>query len=372
MPRKLLQWVGALFVLGLFGASMAALAIVKDRVRVVVQQDDVAAGPDPVALLRDDLQSVVREVAELRSALAASFERLGTALEERADARHGDVQALAREVAALRKRADATHAEVVRLQARWQEPAARAAVESARPAVADAVPPPSSPPSSPPTAASAGPAEVPVPAAATDGKPTDGRPKTGFLSFSIPSATFRFDEPAEYALVPDLCRVGFDAKSTLHDFSGVTSKVAGRFTADLDDPQGAWTGEISCEAGTLLTGVEGRDANMWEHLDAKNHPRIRFAITRFVPAEGGIDAGKQTARGDVVGTMTIRGVSRDLRMPVTVEVDPSRRLVVKGQVPLKLSDYGVPVPSQLGVINMQDEVVVWVALRARANTGGSK
>ena len=70
--------------------------------------------------------------------------------------------------------------------------------------------------------------------------------------------------------------------------------------------------------------------------------------------------------------MTIRGQTRELTMPVAIEVDPQKRVVVTGQAPLELSDYGVPVPSQLGIINMQDEVVVWVALRARVQTGGGK
>ena len=172
--------------------------------------------------------------------------------------------------------------------------------------------------------------------------------------------------------MPDLCRVGFDAKSTLHDFSGVTSKVTGHFAADLDDAAGAWTGEVACDAGTLLTGVEGRDTNMYEYLATKEHPQIAFKITKFAPAANGIDATKQTVRGDIHGTMTIRGVSREIVMPITVEVDASKRLVVKGQVPLKLSDYSVPVPSQLGVINMQPEVKVWISLRARVKTGGGK
>jgi hypothetical protein len=47
-------------------------------------------------------------------------------------------------------------------------------------------------------------------------------------------------------------------------------------------------------------------------------------------------------------------------------VDDSKRVIVEGEMPLKLSDYGVPVPSQLGLINMQDEVKIWVALQARA------
>jgi hypothetical protein len=58
-------------------------------------------------------------------------------------------------------------------------------------------------------------------------------------------------------------------------------------------------------------------------------------------------------------------VERALAMPVRASVDASRRLLLEGQVALSLRDYGVPVPSKLGVISMEPEVVVWIALRAR-------
>ena len=47
-------------------------------------------------------------------------------------------------------------------------------------------------------------------------------------------------------------------------------------------------------------------------------------------------------------------------------VDEARRVVVEGEAPLRLTDYGVPVPSKLGLIGMEDEVKIWIALRARA------
>lgn len=368
MPGKLLQWLGVFFVIGCLGASVFALTVVKDRIKVVVQADEADAGPDPTALLRDDLQVVAQKLGELQNALGGNFERLGGALEERAEARHADVQALARDVqslqrdlAALRQQVDAGRVAMEQWSVHVQGNASSQSVAVvAPPVVAEPKPEPVPEPKSEPEQKA-----EPVPAPAP--------PKKGFLSFSVPASTFRFDAAQDYVLAADLCRVGFDAKSTLHDFSGVTGKVTGRFTANLADPAGAWQGEVVCDAGTLLTGVEGRDTNMWEHLDTKNHPQIKFAITKFVPAAEGIDAAKQTVRGEITGTMTIRGKSREVRMPITAEVDASKRLVVKGQTPLKLSDYEVPVPSQLGVINMQDEVVVWIALRARVQaTGGKK
>src|SRR5690606_39721898 len=98
------------------------------------------------------------------------------------------------------------------------------------------------------------------------------KPKSGFLSFSLPATRLAFDQPQEYKLLPKLCRVGFDAKSTLHDFTGVTSAVSGSFRADFDDRDGLCQGEVLATAGTLKTGVDGRDANMWEYLDSANHP----------------------------------------------------------------------------------------------------
>lgn len=379
MTGKLLQALGALFVLGLVGGAVGGLMVLKDRVKVVVAADDAgAAGPDPLALLRDDVRQLASDNSEWQQGVGRNFEQLGAALEERATARHGDVQQLRAEVAALRdalaalgREQAATKALVVGLPA---------AVAAALPAQAQGATAPATAPlpvETVPTPAPA-PADVapvvvavapPTPAPA-DAAPA--KPKGGFLTFSVPTAKFRFDEEQDYALVPDLCSVGFDAKSTLHDFTGRTGAVRGGFRADFDEAEAKWSGEIVCQAASLVTGVEGRDDNMRDHLDTKNHAEIRYSLTGFKAAAGGLDEAAQKVRGEVAGTMTIRGQSRPFTMPVAIEVDAQRRVVVTGQAPLKLSDYGVPVPSQLGLINMQDEVVVWIALRARVAAGGKK
>jgi hypothetical protein len=73
-----------------------------------------------------------------------------------------------------------------------------------------------------------------------------------------------------------------------------------------------------------------------------------------------------TVRGTARGRMSVRGVTRDFSMPVRVSVDASRRVSIEGQASLDLRDYEVPVPSKLGVISMESEVQVWIALRLRA------
>ena len=384
MSGKLLQALGALFVLGLVGGAVGGLMVLKDRIKVVVAADDAGAtGPAPIALLRDDVRQMASDTAEWQQGVGRNFEQLGTALEERATARHEDVQRLRTEVTALREALAALRSEHAATKALVAGlPAAVAAVTPAvvtpavvTPAVvtpAGVATAPVAPPE-PIAAATAPPAVAPPePVAAPEANAAPSKPKGGFLTFSVPASKFRFDEPQDYALVPDLCSVGFDAKSTLHDFTGRTGAVRGSFRADFDEAEAKWSGEIVCQAATLVTGVEGRDDNMRDHLDTKNHAEIRFRLDQFKAAPDGLDEANQKVRGEVSGTMTIRGQSRPFAMPVAVEVDAQKRVVVTGQAPLKLSDHGVPVPSQLGLINMQDEVVVWIALRARAVAGGKK
>ena len=378
MTGKLLQVIGVIAVLGLVAGSIAGFGVLKDRIRVVIEADDTDLGPDPTALLRDDVQVLAGNLTGLQQAVASNFEQLANGLESGAEARHVDVKELQRSVSQLRGQLRQSDSVLAQLQAKVD------ALQAMQAQVVRAVPVApeqeqsgnnvEAPVVEVPVATVADPVADPVaePVVEPVIAPAAAKPKRGFLSFSVPSTRLAFDQPQEYQLLPKLCRVGFDAKSTLHDFTGVTSAVTGRFRADFDDGDGLCQGEVIASAGTLKTGVEDRDTNMWEHLDSKNHPQIRFAIERFQAAANGVDVAKRTATGEVVGKMTIRGKTLVLRVPVQIEVDPQQRVVIKGQAKLKLSDYGVPVPSQLGVINMEDEVMVWLALRARAQAEAVK
>lgn len=374
MPKTLLAWIGLLALVALGLGTAAGLAVLHDRVRIVVQADGT---PDAAALtvaqLRDEVGQVQRDLRALADALAAGVQHLATGQDEGAAAHAAALSAQLQKVQAGNELVSARVQGIADGQLALRATLADLAdhTVAAAPAPGDAQPgdgPPAAaaPTASPTVSPAAAPATVasvtePTPPAAD----TPVRRRSAF-AFTLPSQVFRFDARQRFELLPSLSRVGFDAKSTLHDFTGVTSDVQGSFRADFDDPDGAWSGEIRVAARTLRTGVDGRDSNLREHLDTEHFPELRFAIERFVPAADGVDVAKQTARGEVRGTLTIRGRARAFAMPIAVEVDPQRRVVVTGQAPLKLSDYGVPVPSQLGVINMQDDVQVWIALRARA------
>src|SRR5512135_3177900 len=85
--KKFLQVVGVLTLLGILGASVAALLTVKEHLHLTIAGEtaDRKTGPDPVALLRDDVASLRRDLDALSQALTKNFEALA-AHEDEADA----------------------------------------------------------------------------------------------------------------------------------------------------------------------------------------------------------------------------------------------------------------------------------------------
>jgi polyisoprenoid-binding protein YceI len=370
-------------VVALAGASITALAIVRERTSITIAQDAEPAtrGPDPIALLAADVREARSDLKALSEAIPDNLQTLHDALEqaaaERERASRTEITRLNERVAELRAELDRAAASeasaraelaqaVQRLQASVEADfAARvalaaqseAASQPERPVEAVAV---AAPPAEPEVAIATPPSQTTAPAEPAP-EPT---PKRTFLSFKLPSQSFSFDSPQRFALIPSLSRVGFDAKSTLHDFTGVTSKVDGEIVACLARPSERCAGSIVAQAASLDTGHAERDTAMREHLAVEQHAEIRFEWTAFDAGE--IDAAAMKLSGTARGRMTIRGVTRDFALPVKLAVDDAKRLSIEGQGKLKLSDYQVPVPNKLGLISMEDEVVVWIALRAKS------
>jgi polyisoprenoid-binding protein YceI len=280
---------------------------------------------DPLALLREDQAALAEDVRGLRGDLETVARALDAASGERDAAARG---ALDQAVARLERRLGALEARPIAGVAPTSTTSAPAPEPEPEPVV-----------------------EAPAPAAAPRGR------------FSFRAQGLDLDERQRFEVIAALSRVGFDAKSTLHDFTGVTSDVSGWVEARLAEPARDGRAAIVARAETLRTGVDGRDEEMRKRLDAAQHPELRFDLTGFEVER--VQREPPRVTGAALGTLTVRGVARPVRVPMTLEVDASRRLVVTGEVRVKMSDHGIE-PPDLGVIVVQDEVRVWIALRLRA------
>ena len=348
--KRFLCSAAALATLAWAGAGMLAWAAVARRA--------ASLDPTPEHATSQRASQQDGEVAEELSALRQDVRALATALGE---GLRGLDDALAR-------RDERSAAEVYRSIESLRGELERAAsgplpgaFEPRDPALAAAEVAPAAPadPSATPAAAeSAATADVERAPAAQGGR------RASFLAFELPSDDLRFDERRAWSVLPALSRVGFDAKTTLHDFSGVTSQLEGELEVDLAHPADAPRLAVRVEAGALATGEPARDEAMREHLATSEHPLLEFELGEFAPAS--VEPPQRRGSGTARGRMTIRGVARDVAMEVRYSLDDARRLCVEGEMPLDLEDFGVPVPSKLGLITMQSEVRVWISLRLRA------
>lgn len=375
--KRTLQLLGAVALLLWTGLGFVAWSNVARRVTVVSSDEEHAteeALGTRISTLADELAALHQDVRALAEAMGTNLQALHDGLlthqDERADAIEFQVAALRdeagsktvpfpsppeselaglrRELGALRETLAASAAPVPAGQlALSPEPVREAAPVPPEPSVDSVVRESASPPAEP---------EPAVPAAA---------PKKSFLAFTLPSDDFRFDERRTWALLPALSRIGFDAKTTLHDFTATTSSLEGELEADLAHPAVAPQVRIRVQAASLVSGNAERDEVMHEHLAVADHPRLEFELTAFEP--DALDTVLRTASGRARGRMTVRGVTQEVVMPVRLELDDARRLCVEGEMPLDLTRFQVPVPNKLGLIRMDETVRVWISLRFRVN-----
>jgi polyisoprenoid-binding protein YceI len=405
MAGKFFSGVGVVALVALGVGGIAALAVVKQRITLVVhdeQQASATRGPEPLELLRADLAQLREDFGAFTQALGPQLEQLHASLDgassERAQAAQAalaklEVRSQADGVAfaarleelsqSLARTQSEQAASLVWLERTFAAVTARAsevdaaAAETQAQLSAAVTPTPSDTPSETAAASVAAPAQPSAPAAADEpstaapasnpdvaAQAPASEPKRAFLSFSLPSQSFSFAGRQRLALVPSLSRVGFDAKSTLHDFSGVTQKVEGELEVDLANPAAGCSGAVRVDARSLDSGLADRDAGMREQLSVDAHPQLRFTWTGVRDAQ--VDAAAQKLTAVALGKLAIKGVEREVAFPVRVSVDASKRVAIEGELEVAMKDWGVEPPSQLGMIRVENKLKLWIALRARS------
>ena len=108
--------------------------------------------------------------------------------------------------------------------------------------------------------------------------------------------------------------------------------------------------EIAVPAATLSSPKEGLDKNMHKALKVTQHPEIRFRLSRLEAAAAGALKG--------VGTLRIAGVEREITLALQTQRSDAG-LIVTGQAPLLMTDYGIDPPkAMLGMLKTDPKVTV--------------
>jgi polyisoprenoid-binding protein YceI len=164
------------------------------------------------------------------------------------------------------------------------------------------------------------------------------------------------------ALGINTARITVAGTSNIHEYTASTTAVrvtrvelangvAGTtFWDDIVKPGALEAFDIAIPAAKLTSPKEGLDKNMHKALKVQEHPEITFRLARLEPGAGGALKA--------VGMLRIAGVEREVAMKLTTQRTEAG-LVVKGELPLLMTDYGITPPkAMLGMLKTDPKVTV--------------
>jgi polyisoprenoid-binding protein YceI len=163
-----------------------------------------------------------------------------------------------------------------------------------------------------------------------------------------------------YEIVPDGSEVRFvideELRGAPKTVIGTTDQVAGQIALDPQDLDAAQVGTIVINARTFATDSGQRDRAIQNFvLKTAEHEYITFAPTQLVglPDRGTVG---QALPLQVVGNLTISGVTREVTFDATVRPESPERLEGSATTTISRADWGITIPQVPGVANVSDSV----------------
>jgi polyisoprenoid-binding protein YceI len=169
------------------------------------------------------------------------------------------------------------------------------------------------------------------------------------LSFGVFSV--HAQTPGDYAIDPEGSRISFKGESTLHPIKGEVRRFKGNFIFDTGPTA---SGEVVVEVESLLTENKGLDRNMHRMFRSREHPEAFCRIESLV-------IEKEESDGVMLGRLKAVLKIRDVEKPFESEVKVAiagDKVVLKGQTVVSLKAFDLRPPTILGLIKMQDDIVV--------------
>jgi hypothetical protein len=170
-----------------------------------------------------------------------------------------------------------------------------------------------------------------------------------------------FGQQAPGALGLEKIRVSIAGTSNVHEYTASTTSarlVELRLAAGvaptlqaLVAPGAIEAFEIAIPAATLSSEKDGLDKNMHKALKVTEHKDITFRLGR-------LEAAQAPGTYRATGVLKIVGIERTATFEIKVE-QKGTALVVRGDVPLLMTDFGIAPPkAMLGMLKTDPKVTV--------------
>lgn len=143
--------------------------------------------------------------------------------------------------------------------------------------------------------------------------------------------------------------------SSIHDWEMDAKKFSAQTKLELNENRVAEIQSIdfACKVDDIESGKRIMDNKAYDALNEKRYPEISFQLH---PDNQVKVSGEKVS---LTGDMTIAGKKRKVNVDCTFDVKNSNQFSVSGEVPLKMSEFGIEPPTaMLGTLETGDEVVV--------------
>jgi len=166
-------------------------------------------------------------------------------------------------------------------------------------------------------------------------------------------------EPSDARLVSGA--LSFDGHATTGAFTGESSQVTGALSVESD--LRVTHGWVELEAASLRTGNALRDRDMRASLETKKYPTIRLDVDAAEVPDGlRRGAVRDPINGYVTGRLTIHGITRARRLPISVS-SVGDTLRVRSAFDVDLRDFAIGgLSKMLGLLKMEPVIQVHAQL----------
>jgi polyisoprenoid-binding protein YceI len=196
------------------------------------------------------------------------------------------------------------------------------------------------------------------------------------------ATTVRAQSVVRFEADPDKSKVRVDGTSTVHDWHVETPSINGYIEFKIDVPADADTETIrkaivanpqaTCEVAiaskSLKSEKKDMDKKMYESLKADRHQDILYQLTAIELKDPKADSNEFKVK--TTGNLSIAGVTRELKMQMTLNVVDATHLRVTGELWMNMSDFKLKRPeAMLGMIKAGDGINIqfeWNTVRAAA------
>jgi polyisoprenoid-binding protein YceI len=185
-------------------------------------------------------------------------------------------------------------------------------------------------------------------------------------TFLVPSIAFSASAGVE--IIKDASEVTFLAvgKPSAIKIRGEKGKPEGSLSFSAD---GKTTGEIKLDLNDLATGISLRDRHMKEKYLETQKDGFRHAVIQISKVNFPSDfwTSQKTGEYPFSGSLALHGVKKDIQGTIKVNERKADSLKGNSSFSIKLTDYGIQIPSFSG-ITVAENVEVQVNFAAKTSS----